>query len=149
MRRWALGLLLLVLIPGAAWGAEAKRVLLVHSFGSTAPPFTTHSTAFQTTLTNEMGERVDMDEVSLDMARYAQPDMEGPFVGFLLARLVLSWAGHKVSASEADAASDTIKRERPQVVLLDLELPGMDTTYMPINYMPVGEDPVAPNVPAV
>ena len=28
-----------------------------------------------------------MDEVSLDMARYAQPDMEGPFVEFLLARL--------------------------------------------------------------
>ncbi len=87
MRRRALGLLLLALIPGAAWGAEAKRVLLVHSFGSTAPPFTTHSTAFQTTLTKEMGERVDMDEVSLDMARYAQPDMEGPFVEYLLARL--------------------------------------------------------------
>jgi CheY-like chemotaxis protein len=43
-----------------------------------------------------------------------------------LARLVLSWAGHKVSAAEADAASDAIKQERPQVVLLDLELPGTD-----------------------
>src|SRR6185436_18344371 len=83
----ALGLLALILAPGVAAGAEAKRVLIVHSFGSTAPPFTTHSTAFQTTLTKEMGERVDMDEVSLDMARYSQPDMEGPFVEFLLARL--------------------------------------------------------------
>ena len=34
-----------------------------------------------------MGKRVDLDEVSLDMARYAQPDMEEPFVEFLLKRL--------------------------------------------------------------
>ena len=88
-RRLSLGLLLLALTASASNGAEPqpKRVLIVHSFGSTAPPFTTHSTAFQTTLTKELGERVDMDEVSLDMARYAQPDMEGPFVEFLLARL--------------------------------------------------------------
>ena len=33
------------------------------------------------------GERIDLDEVSLDMARYAQPDMEEPFVEFLLKRL--------------------------------------------------------------
>ena len=66
---------------------QAKRVLIVHSFGSTAPPFTTHSTAFETTLTQEMGKRIDLDEVSLDMARYAQPDMEEPFVEFLLKRL--------------------------------------------------------------
>jgi len=30
---------------------QVKRVLIVHSFGSSAPPFTTHSTAFETTLT--------------------------------------------------------------------------------------------------
>ncbi|HXV47298.1 MAG TPA: hypothetical protein VEB61_00755, partial [Candidatus Binatia bacterium] len=66
---------------------QVKRVLIVHSFGSTAPPFTTHSTAFATTLKQAMGKRVDLDEVSLDMARYAQPDMEEPFVEFLLKRL--------------------------------------------------------------
>ena len=71
----------------AAEDGPAKRVLMVHSFGSTAPPFTTHSTAFETTLTQQMGKRVDLDEVSLDMARYAQPDMEEPFVEFLLKRL--------------------------------------------------------------
>jgi signal transduction histidine kinase len=60
---------------------------MVHSFGSTAPPFTTHSTAFETTLTQDMGKRVDLDQVSLDMARYAQPDMEEAFVEFLLKRL--------------------------------------------------------------
>ena len=73
--------------PTAAEAGPAKRVLMVHSFGSTAPPFTTHSTAFETTLTQEMGKRVDLDQVSLDMARYAQPDMEEAFVEFLLKRL--------------------------------------------------------------
>ena len=34
-----------------------------------------------------MGKRIDLDQVSLDMARYAQPDMEEPFVEFLLKRL--------------------------------------------------------------
>ena len=45
----------------AADAGRAKRVLMVHSFGSSAPPFTTHSTAFETTLTQEMGNRVDLD----------------------------------------------------------------------------------------
>ena len=55
--------------------------------GAASPPFTTHSTAFETTLTQEMGNRVDLDEISLDNARYGQPDMEEPFVEFLLKRL--------------------------------------------------------------
>jgi PAS domain S-box-containing protein len=83
----SLAVLLLTLAAGAAAGAEPKRVLMVHSFGSSAPPFTTHSTAFETTLTRELGQRVDLDEVSLDMARYAQPDMEEVFADFLLKRL--------------------------------------------------------------
>ena len=83
----SLGLALVALMTGSAAGAEAKRVLIVHSFGSTAPPFTTHSTAFETMLTQQMGNRVDLDEVSLDMARYAQPDLEQPFVELMVQRL--------------------------------------------------------------
>ena len=78
--------------PGA-WGAERerpRRVLMVHSFGSSAPPFTTHSTAFESTLKRELGTAVDLDEVSLDMARYAQPDMEEAFAEFLGKRM-LKW----------------------------------------------------------
>src|SRR3954467_14904175 len=71
----------------AAAANPPKRVLMVHSFGGSAPPFPTHSTAFETTLTHEMGKRVDLDEVSLDMARYAQPDMEEPFADLLHKRL--------------------------------------------------------------
>lgn len=71
----------------AAVTNATKRVLIVHSFGSSAPPFTTHSTAFETKLAEELGTSVDIDEVSLDMARYAQPDLEEPFADFVLKRL--------------------------------------------------------------
>src|SRR5436190_5342624 len=64
----------------------AKRVLIVHSFGSAAPPFTTHSIAFETELTERMGARVDLDEVSLDSARYADSDMQEALVEYLRKR---------------------------------------------------------------
>ncbi len=66
---------------------EPKRVLLVHSFGSAAPPFTVESTAFETELVGKMGGRVDLDEVSLDMARYPDRDMQEAIVDYLQKRL--------------------------------------------------------------
>ncbi len=66
--------------------AEPKRVLLIHSFGSATPPFTVESTAFETELAKKMGERVDLDEVSLDMARYADRDMQEAIVDYLQKR---------------------------------------------------------------
>jgi PAS domain S-box-containing protein len=71
-----------------AEGADAKRVLIVHSFGSAAPPFTTTSVAFETELTERIGERVDLAEVSLDMAHYADPDMQQALVDYLQKRQV-------------------------------------------------------------
>ena len=72
-------LFLLLTTLGAA--AKPKRVLVVHSFGSAAPPFTITSTAFETALKEEMGEGVDLDEVSLDVARYAASDIQEALVG--------------------------------------------------------------------
>ena len=69
-----------------AAAAEPKRVLLIHSFGSATPPFTVESTAFETELVEKMGERVDLDEVSLDMARYADRDMQEAIVDYLQKR---------------------------------------------------------------
>src|SRR5215510_12291343 len=95
---YALCAIFCMIITGGVYAADAqspKRVLMVHSFGSTAPPFTTHSTAFEATLTKELGQRIDLDEVSLDMARYAQPDMEEPFADFLRNRLE-KWQPHLV-----------------------------------------------------
>src|SRR5437773_241975 len=75
-----------VLTAVCATGSEPKRVLVVHSFGSVAPPFTTHSIAFETELVEKMGKRVDLDEVSLDMARYADPNLQEALVEYLQKR---------------------------------------------------------------
>ncbi|MEO8353497.1 MAG: hypothetical protein ABI680_17345, partial [Chthoniobacteraceae bacterium] len=76
----------LVLPALSAGAATPKRILIVHSFGNAAPPFTTHSIAFETELTEKMKESVDLDEVSLDVARYASLDMEEALVALLRAR---------------------------------------------------------------
>ena len=65
---------------------RAKRVLVVHSFVNAAPPFTTHSTAFEKTLTKEMGEPIDFDEISLDTARYAESEMQEALVDYMQRR---------------------------------------------------------------
>jgi signal transduction histidine kinase len=70
----------------AATKDAAKRVLIVHSFGSAAPPFTTHSIAFETELTERLGKKVDLDEVSLDHARFADADAEEALVEYLQKR---------------------------------------------------------------
>ena len=75
-----------LLCPSNVSAAEPKRVLLVHSFGSAASPFTVHSRAFETELADKMGDRVDLDEVSLDMARYHDRDMVEALVDYLQKR---------------------------------------------------------------
>src|SRR5256886_5647413 len=75
-----------VLTAVCAAESEPKRGLVVHSFGSVAPPFTTHSIAFETELIEKMGKRVDLDEVSLDMARYADPNLQEALVEYLQKR---------------------------------------------------------------
>lgn len=80
-------LLILVVSETAGRSAEAKRVLIIHSFVNAAPPFTTHSVAFETVLTTEMKSEVDLDEITLDVARYATPDMEEALVEYLLKRM--------------------------------------------------------------
>jgi PAS domain S-box-containing protein len=77
----------LLLLPAVnAAPPRAKRILVVHSFGSVAPPFTTHSIAFETELVEKMGEPVDLDEVSLDNARYGESDMQEALVEYLQKR---------------------------------------------------------------
>src|SRR5947207_955389 len=63
--------------------AQPKRVLVVNSLGSGAPTFSVHATGFESALVEKMGEQVDLDEISLDMARYADPDMQKAIAEFL------------------------------------------------------------------
>jgi signal transduction histidine kinase len=77
------------ILAGLANGAraeDAKRVLIVHSFGSVSLPFTTHSISFETELTKHLGEKVDLDEVFLDQARFADTGIEEALVEYLQKR---------------------------------------------------------------
>lgn len=110
---------------------------MVHSFGSSAPPFTTHSTAFETTLTQEMGKRVDLDEVSLDMARYDQPDMEEAFVEFLLKRLA-KWQPDLVVPIGSPAGRFVVK-------FRDRLFPGTPVIYTGMDRRTVPPDAITKN----
>ena len=78
--------ILLAIFATPLTAAEPKRVLIVHSFGRVAPPFTNHSTAFETEMVKKMEGHVDLDEVSLDMARYADPHLQEALVDYLQKR---------------------------------------------------------------
>jgi PAS domain S-box-containing protein len=93
-----------LLCMSSASAAEPKRVLILNSFGSNAPPFSFQSTAFKSALVAEMGERVDLDEVSLDMTRYADADMEKAIVDYLQRRQA-KWRPDLVVPIGAPAAS--------------------------------------------
>jgi signal transduction histidine kinase len=117
-------------MTNSAAAAESKRVLVIHSFGSTAPPFTTGSTAFEAALTREMGGRVDLAEVSLDMARYAESDLEEPFVEFLLLRLT-KWQPDLVVPIGAPAGRFVAKHAHRLFPKTPIIYTGMDRRTVP------------------
>src|SRR6478735_6858088 len=120
--------------PGA-WGAERERpwhVLMVHSFGSSAPPFTTHSTAFESTLKRELGTAVDLDEVSLDMARYAQRDMEDAFAEFLGKRMS-EWQPDLVVPIGSPAGRFVAKFRDKLFPDIPVVYTGMDRRTLPVD----------------
>ena len=68
--------------------------------------------AFETELVEKMGERVDLDEVSLDMARYADRDMQEAIVDYLQKRQ-RKWQPDLVVPIGAPAAIFVAKLSRP------------------------------------
>jgi PAS domain S-box-containing protein len=63
-----------------------KRVLLLDSFGRNVAPISTIISVFRTELSLRLSQPIDLHEVSLEMARFAQPEQELPFVNFLRER---------------------------------------------------------------
>src|SRR5512135_2828981 len=83
--RWCpacLGLLLALVAPSAS-AASPKRVLILDPFGRDVAPFSEVVSSFRATLAREMGERVDLYEVPLELARLGDAEGEGPLVAFL------------------------------------------------------------------
>lgn len=84
---WVVAIALLACaMPEAHAQATPKRVLILDSFGRDVAPFNVGVAAFRTELARELGEPVDLYEASLDAARFAEPEKEEPFVGFLRSR---------------------------------------------------------------
>jgi signal transduction histidine kinase len=89
-------------------GERPRRVLIVDSFGGSAPPFASHAMAFESALVRELGAEVDLDQVSLDNPRYAQPDMEEAFAD-LLAKRLARWQPDLVVPTGAPAGQFVAK----------------------------------------
>jgi PAS domain S-box-containing protein len=83
LSRTGVTLILLALITPCASAAGPKRVLILDPFENNVAPFSAVSSAFRATLTRESGERVEVNEVQLDLARFADAEEVGPLVAFL------------------------------------------------------------------
>src|SRR5512137_2991698 len=86
MTRWSgacIGLALLNLAALSASAATPKRVLILDPFGRDVAPFSAAVSSFRTTLAREYGERVDIYELPLELARLGEVEGEGPLVTFL------------------------------------------------------------------
>jgi PAS domain S-box-containing protein len=72
------------LLPAGAWAVGApQRVLLLDSYGRNVAPISHVISIIRTELSSRSPVPIDLHEVSLEMARFAQPEQEVPFVNFL------------------------------------------------------------------
>lgn len=81
---WA-ALILTCLSPAEGSADEAKRVLLLHSFGPRFSPFNSFSGEFRAELVGRSPSPLDIYEVSLEAARFSEDRIDDPFVGYLAA----------------------------------------------------------------
>jgi signal transduction histidine kinase len=79
-------LLICLWATGSASAVAPKRILILDSFGRDVAPFNAAVSTFRTTIARELGQPVDIYEASLDRARFAAPEKDGPFVEFLRSR---------------------------------------------------------------
>ena len=101
-----------LVVTATARAAKPNRVLLIYSFGNAAGPTRAISVAFEAELAAKMGEPIDLDQVSLDMARYTDADMQEAVVDFLQKRQA-KWQPDMVVTMGAPAAIFVAKnRER-------------------------------------
>jgi signal transduction histidine kinase len=79
---WVCAMLLFFATLAAA-SAEPRRVLLLHSFGSNFSPYSEYVAKLREDLARQSPERMDIYEVSLATARFAEDEREAPFVDYL------------------------------------------------------------------
>jgi signal transduction histidine kinase len=83
---WSFRVLLAGILSLAALGtasAEPRRVLLLHSFGPQFVPWTYFSGQFREALIKQSPNAIDLYEASLESARFAKLDEQGPVIEYL------------------------------------------------------------------
>lgn len=69
--------------PGATVRAEAKRVLILHSFGREFRPWSVYARSIKAELERQSPWPLDIQEHALQTARFNNPGPEAPFVEYL------------------------------------------------------------------
>jgi signal transduction histidine kinase len=82
---WLAGLVLSTLACAAAEAAEAKRVVVLHSFGRDFLPWSDYSNAIRAELAHQSPWPVEISDHSLMSARGSDGDSERPFIEYLRA----------------------------------------------------------------
>ena len=84
--RLALALFLLALLSAGAEGAAPKRVLVIHSFARDFAPYNAVGNALRSELTQQLGQPIALQEVSLDTELGGVPKDEHLFVEYFVGR---------------------------------------------------------------
>jgi signal transduction histidine kinase len=112
---WFFRVLLAGIISFAALetaSAEPQRVLLLHSFGPQFVPWTYFSGQFREALIKQSPNAIDLYEASLESARFAQLEEQGPLIGYL--RSLFAERKLDLIVTMGAPAARFVQRYRPQ-----------------------------------
>ena len=98
---------------GGAAAADAKRVLLLHSFGQDFKPWSEYARSIRSELQRQSPWQLDITNASLVTARSSNEDPEVPFVAYLSALFAKQQPDLIVSVGAPAAAF--VQRHRPQL----------------------------------
>ena len=75
--------LLALLACQSAWAADAKRVMILHSFGRDFKPWSAYARTIREELERQARWPLDTMDQVLASARLGGDDLEGPFIDYL------------------------------------------------------------------
>jgi signal transduction histidine kinase len=81
--RICLAIAILFALPSTGATAQTRRVLLLHSYGPQFVPWTYYAARFREELVKQSPEKIDLYEASLESARFAQVENQGPIIEYL------------------------------------------------------------------
>jgi signal transduction histidine kinase len=134
LRSWIGQLIVALLfsaICGEAASAAPKRVLLLHSFGLDAPPWSEYSKHLRAELFRKLPHEIDLVEATLETARLPGDVDDGPFADYLAA--LFSKRPPDLVITVAAPAARFVQRQRQR---LFVNTPLLITAAEPRRYKP-------------